>query len=122
MKQEVVFRKDGRLEISKGYKSVVFSEDFTNQIVAACTQEYAKRALIQRLVKELNDGNPSYSKHEVPVSIILQHEGLLNAIAGGLVGTWGLDLEDSEHMDNEISFWIDMTIEENLKDKRSEEK
>ena len=121
MIQEAYFQDDGKLYLAKDHKRVLISEDFSGQIIDVCVREYAKRSLIARL-ESLKDEDSQYSSYQVPVSMILEDDKLLDSIASGLVGAWDLDLADSEHLDNEISFWIEQGVEEYLKNERSESK
>lgn len=40
------------------------------------------------------------------VAEIQADESLMDNIAAGLVGAWDIDLQEPEHLDNEIGFWI----------------
>lgn len=119
MIQEAYFQDDGKLYLAKDHKRVLISEDFSGQVIEVCVREYAKRSLIAKL-ESLKDKDPQYSSYAVPASMILEDKKLLNAIAFGLVGAWERDLDDEDHLDNEISFWIEQMAEAHMKNERSE--
>lgn len=101
-----IFRRDGRIEMVEGRAAVHLSEETSGQLLGDCVKQYAKRSVIERL-KSLKDTDKEYPCFEgMSVSAILADTALVDSIAAGLVGAWDLDLADSEHVDDEIAFWI----------------
>lgn len=101
-----ICRNDGHIEVVSGNVFVLLSAEESAHIIDSCVQQYAKRAVVERL-KALKDTDKEYPCFEgMSVSEILADTALIDSIAAGLVGSWDLDLAEDEHVDNEIAFWI----------------
>lgn len=100
-----IFSDDGRLIMVAGCREWMFSTDDTNYVISACVQEYAKRKVVERLNLIDDDDADLENFYGMHAEDILSDDTLLDAIASGCVGSWDLDLQETEIMDREIQFW-----------------
>lgn len=100
------FCRDGHIELTNGSTFILLPVEISAQLIEQCVEQYAKRAVIDRL-KLLEDADKEYPCFEgMSVAEIQADESLIDNIAAGLVGAWDIDLQEPEHLDDEIGFWI----------------